>query len=139
MSKVPAHWDSIGETVKLRDKLSPATLIVGNGDVESRQQAEELAQQYNLDGIMIGRGVFHDPYVFAKNSPWSTVSKQERIALYKNHVELFAETWQDRERPIHTLNKFCKIYIQGFDGAKELREKLMQAKSTDELLRLLQE
>lgn len=138
MSKVPAHWDVIGETVKLRDKLSPATLIVGNGDVESRKQAEELAKKYNLDGVMIGRGVFHDPYVFAQTSPWPTITKQERIDLYKKHVELFAETWQNRERPIHTLNKFCKIYIQGFDGAKELREKLMQAKSTDELIRLLE-
>lgn len=137
MSKVPAHWDVIGEAVKLRDKLSPTTLMVGNGDVESREQAEELAAQHGLDGIMIGRGVFHDPYVFAQKSPWAAKSKQERIKLYRDHVELFAATWQNRERPIHTLNKFCKIYIQGFDGAKELREKLMQAKSADELLSLL--
>ena len=137
MSKVPAHWDVVGEIVKLRNKLSPSTLIVGNGDVESRKQAEELAEKYDLDGIMIGRGVFHDPYVFAKTSPWAAISKQERIGLYKNHVEQFARTWQNRERPIHTLNKFCKIYIQGFEGAKELREKLMQAKSTDELISIL--
>jgi len=86
---------------------------------------------------MIGRGVFHDPFVFAKQSPWSEKSKQERIALFTKHVKLFAETWQAQDRPLVTLNKFCKIYIQGFDGAKELREKLMEAKSTDELLALL--
>lgn len=137
LSKVPAHWDVIGEVVKLRDKLSPSTLIVGNGDVLSRRQGEELAQEYGLDGIMIGRGIFHDPYAFAHPSPWPAMTKQERVALYKKHVELFAQTWANNERRVPTLNKFCKIYIQDFDGAKDLREKLMNAESTDELLNLL--
>lgn len=137
MSKVPAHWDIIGQCKELRDKIAPDTLIVGNGDVRNREHAEELAQQYGLDGIMIGRGIFTDPYAFAQESPWENQTPEERIALYRKQVELFAETWQNRERPIHTLNKFCKIYINHFDGAKELREKLMQAQSTDELSELL--
>lgn len=137
MSKVPAHWDEIGVVCGLRDKLSPDTLIVGNGDVASRAQGEELAARYGLDGIMIGRGVFHDPYVFATKSPWENIPRAEKIALYQRHVNLFAQTWQHNERPIHTLNKFCKIYINGFDGAKELREKLMAAESSEELLNLL--
>ena len=137
MSKVPADWALIGQVRELRDKLSPTTLMVGNGDVLTRRAGEELAKQHGLDGIMIGRGIFQDPYVFADRSPWETFSKQERIELYRKHVELFAQTWQPGERKIHTLNKFCKIYIQGFDGAKELREKLMAADSTDQLLGLL--
>lgn len=137
MSKVPADWDLIGEGVKLRDQIAPDTMIVGNGDVLSRQQGEELAAKYNLDGIMIGRGVFQDPYVFAEQSPWSTITQEKRIALYRRHVTLFAETWQEGQRPIHTLNKFCKIYISDFDGAKELREQLMAAESTQQLLDLL--
>jgi tRNA-dihydrouridine synthase len=52
-------------------------------------------------------------------------------------VELFASTWQNRERNIKTLNRFCKIYINGFDGAKELREQLMAATTTEQLLYLL--
>lgn len=137
MSKVPAHWDEIGKAAPVRDRISPDTLLVGNGDVESRSQGVELAEQYGLDGIMIGRGVFHDPYVFAKESPWETISREQRIELYAQHVKLFADTWQNHERPIHVLNKFCKIYINGFDGAKELREHLMNAHSTDELLDIL--
>jgi len=139
MSKVPAHWEHIGTIRQLRDNMSADTLIVGNGDVEGRQQGMQLAATYQLDGIMIGRGIFHDPYVFAEESPWQSISKNDRIALYRTHVELFAETWQDRQRPIHTLNKFCKIYIQGFDGAKELRERFMAAASSDELLDLIAE
>lgn len=137
MSKVPAHWDEIGKVRELRDRLSPDTLIVGNGDVESYAHGIELAQEHGLDGIMIGRGVFHDPYVFAQQSPWESISREEKIALYKHHVTLFAQTWKNNERPIHTLNKFCKIYINGFDGAKELREQLMAADSADKLLAIL--
>ena len=138
MSKVPAHWDGIGEARELRDRLSPDTLLVGNGDVMTRQQGRGLAEKYQLDGIMIGRGVFHDPFVFAEDSPWQDMPASQRVGLYKKHVELFAATWQNRERPIQTLNKFCKIYINNFDGAKELREKLMRADDTDTLLALLE-
>lgn len=138
MSKVPAHWEYATEVVGLRDKIAPQTLVVGNGDVMSRHQGEKLAKQHGLDGIMIGRGVFHDPFVFAKNSTWQDVGEIERKDMLRRHVQLFADTWQDGERPIHTLNKFSKIYISDFDGAKELREQLMATSSTDELLSILQ-
>jgi tRNA-dihydrouridine synthase len=135
MSEVPAHWDVIGEIASLRDSKKVNTLIVGNGDVLSRQHGVELAKQYGLDGTMIGRGIFHDPFVFAAESPWPNYTKEQRIALYRKHIELFAETWQHNERPVHTLNRFCKVYISDFDDAKEMREQLMAANSTEELLK----
>jgi tRNA-dihydrouridine synthase len=137
MSKVPAHWDLIGEIAKIRDQVAKNTLIIGNGDVMTKAQGRELAKRYNIDGIMIGRGIFNDPYLFADNSPWESINRAQRIELYRKHVELFAKTWTNRERPIHTLNKFCKVYINGFDGAKELRENLMAADSTSALLSVL--
>jgi tRNA-dihydrouridine synthase len=137
MSKVPAHWDLIGEVAALRNKLAPQTLLVGNGDVASRAEGESLAAQHGLDGIMAGRGVFQDPFIFAKPSTWEAYTEQQRISLYKKHVELFAKTWTNNERRIQTLNKFCKVYISDFDGAKELREQLMAAGSADALLAIL--
>lgn len=139
MSKVPAHWDLIGEVAELRNKLAPQTLIVGNGDVQNHEQGVQLAEQYGLDGIMVGRGIFHDPFVFSADSEWVSYPKEQRIELYKKQVQLFADTWKDRERNIQTLNKFCKVYINGFDGAKEMREQLMSAESATELLRILAE
>lgn len=136
MSKVPAHWDDAEEIVKLRDKISPHTKLVGNGDVLNRQHGELLAKKYGLDGIMIGRGVFSDPYVFARISPWEGKTREERTALFRQHVTLFRDTWQQNERPLHTLNKFCKVYISGFDGAKELRERIMASETAEEALRL---
>ncbi|MDB5165981.1 MAG: tRNA-dihydrouridine synthase [Candidatus Saccharibacteria bacterium] len=133
MSKVPARWEDIAKVRELRDKLGVQTLIVGNGDVESREQGEALAKEYDLDGVMVGRGVFHDPYVFAKDSDWDNFSKQARMELFLDHIDLFAQTWQPGERATHTLNKFCKIYINNFDGAKELREDFMQADDVADL------
>jgi len=139
MSKVPAHWDRIGEVAKLRRELAPQTLVVGNGDVASHEQGEALAKQYGLDGIMIGRGIFQDPFVFKQDGPvyWGSYGKAARLQLYREQVELFAQTWQAGERNIKTLNKFCKVYVSDFDGAKELRERLMAAEDTAQLIKIL--
>lgn len=133
MSKVPAHWEYMSEIRKIRDEVSPGTLLVGNGDVGSRAEAEKLAQEYGIDGVMIGRGVFSDPFVFSRESPWAEMSPVEKLGIYRKHVDLFAETWRNNERPIVTLNKFCKIYVSGFDGAKEYRDQLMYCKNISEL------
>jgi tRNA-dihydrouridine synthase len=137
MSKVPADWELIGQGRLLRDQKKLNTLIIGNGDVINREHGLELAQKYQLDGIMLGRGIFQDPFAFAEASPWESFTAQQRIDLYKKHVRLFAETWQHNERNVQTLNRFCKVYISGFDGAKELREQLMGAKTCPELLSIL--
>lgn len=138
-SIVPANWDLIGEVAKMRDSLSPSTLIVGNGDITSKLEGQELAKKYQLDGVMIGRGVFTDPYLFSDDSHWSEFSRDKKLSLYQRHIELFIKTWQNNERRIETLNKFCKIYINGFDGAKELREVLMKQTKATDLLAALEE
>lgn len=134
MSKTEAHWELISEIKTMRDRLSPETILVGNGDVTSCPEAQKLAETYGIDGVMIGRAIFHDPFLFAKESPWKEYSRKQRIELYAHHVQLFSETWQNHEYPIRILNKFCKVYIQGFDGAKEMREELMKCQSAEELL-----
>lgn len=138
MSKVPADWNAIGHVRELRDKMNVGTAIIGNGDVMSHSYGYELAQTHGLDGIMIGRGIFQDPYVFEKNSSWESHSKEQKVALYESHVKLFKETWGNSRRHARVLNKFCKIYINDFPNAQELRDKLMQAKDSGELLAILQ-
>jgi tRNA-dihydrouridine synthase len=140
MSLVPAHWDIIGQIKEMRDTLAPQTILIGNGDVEGRAHGESLAAGFGLDGIMIGRGIFHNPFCFTEKSlgAWQQVPRDEKIDMYRQHVALFLDTWGEQARPIHTLNKFCKMYVQGFDGAKELREHLMAAKSGQELSNILQ-
>jgi len=137
LSKVPANWDLIGRARELRDSLSPATKIAGNGDVMNRAQGQRLVDKYGLDGIMIGRGIFHDPFAFAPNSPWEQWSPQQKIELFRKHIELHLKTYKDSERRFETLRKFCKLYINGFEGAGELRAKFMETDGPEQALELL--
>ncbi len=137
MSKVPADWRLIGQAKKLRDELSPATLIVGNGDVANREHGRMLAEQYGLDGVMIGRGIFHDPFMFSTESPWENWTKQQKLELFKKHIELHIQTYKNGERRFETLRKFCKVYINGFEGASELRSEFMKTEIPDQALALL--
>jgi tRNA-dihydrouridine synthase len=138
MSKVPADWELIGRVRQIRDDMGLETAIIGNGDVESRAQGVEYAEKYGLDGIMIGRGVFSDPFVFAQKSSWESTSKEDKIKLYKNHAELFGDTWSEYQKRTHLLNKFCKIYINDFPGANELRKQLMDGSDVPEIVSILE-
>ena len=136
MSKVPNHWDVIGEIAQMRTERKPDLKIIGNGDVLSKQQGDALALEYGLDGIMIGRGIFQDPYVFSADSPWSGMSREEKISWYIKHIELFREFWGDKKNPA-SLKKFAKVYVNGFAGASELRSELMNCNTAEELLKAL--
>ena len=137
MSKVPAHFELIPEIIKLRDKVAPQTLLTINGDIRDRVHGEELVAQYpGINGVMIGRGIFHNPFAFVDSL--STASeKDELIKLLQYHLDLYDQYCEQTARPFETLKRFFKIYIRTFDGAKELRDKLMHTKSTDEVRALL--
>lgn len=137
MSKVPAQWEAIEDIVKIRDEVSPETKIVLNGDIMNRKQGDELAKKHGVDGIMIGRGVFHDPYCHSIDSPWEKMSREDRIKLFKKHLSLYQETYPNMERKFNPLKKFAKIYISGFEGASEMRDKLMHTESIDQMLNVL--
>lgn len=137
MSKVPARFELLPQIIALRDKIAPETLIVANGDIENKAHVLQLHKQYKIDGAMIGRGIFHDPFAFSTGDEWAEFTPKQKVELYKTHVKLFQKTWQNNERPIVTLNKFCKIYVNGFDGAKDLREILMHAENAEDLLEKL--
>jgi tRNA-dihydrouridine synthase len=139
MSKVPAEWKKLEPIKALRDKLSPTTLLVGNGDVLNRQQGIDWATKHGMDGVMIGRGIFGDPYVFAESSPWADHTPKQKIELLQRHVTLYAETWKQGERNFDMLKKFAKVYINGFDGASDMRVQVMSCKTSDELLALTAE
>jgi len=130
MSKGVCHWDEIGKAVELRDAISPKTKIIGNGDVTSWEDVLKKVHTYNVDGVMIGRGIFHNLFVFDKtNSPHPTGI--EKLPLLLEHLDLYKRTWgATKHYPI--LKKFFKIYVSGFDDASAFREKLMETKTIDE-------
>lgn len=137
MSKVEAHWDLIPEIMAIRDKVAPNTLITINGDILDRQQGLELAEKYGVDGIMIGRGIFKNPFAFEKNP--REHSSAELLALLQMQIDLQDKYGELVPRSIVGLHRFFKIYVKGFPGANDLRVKLMNTKSTDEVRRILAE
>ncbi len=192
MSKVPAHWELIPKIKALRDEIAPHTLLVINGDIQNRQEGERLVKEYGVDGVMIGRGIFSDPFCFAPMRPgergihplqdsnsrgvqpkgpsdettgsaavsmarerWLETGesrkreqrdgeatdehahRQKLINLLHYHLNLYDQYSELTHRPFETLKRFFKIYIRDFDGASDLRDKLMHTKSTDEVRALL--
>jgi len=147
MSKVPAHWDEIGKAVQIRDHMFPRsregegqgegkpTLIFGNGDVQSLSEAKEKVEKYHVDGVMIGRGIFHNPWLFAGIDP-TTKSIKERLELLEKHVKLFQNTW-GAQKSFQILKKYFKVYLSDFEGAVDMRMKFMQTNSYEEALSLV--
>lgn len=130
MSGVPAHWELAEKVLKLRDKYSPKTLILGNGDVRDLADAKEKIKKYNVDGVMIGRGIFGAPWLFAKHP--KEITKKEMLKILLEHTKLFEKLFKGIKR-FDIMKKHFKAYVSGFDGAKELRNELMGAKSAKEL------
>jgi tRNA-dihydrouridine synthase len=136
MSKVDAHYEMIPEIKALRDKIAPQTLLTINGDIRNRQHGEELVQTYGVDGIMIGRGIFTNPFAFETEQ--KEHSREELVRLLQHHLDLFDKYSRELEpRNFEPLKRFFKIYIRDFPGASELREQLMHTKSTDEARALI--
>ncbi len=142
MSKVAAHYELIDDIVALRDAIAPQTLLTINGDIRDRAHGMALVAAHpGVNGVMIGRGVFADPFCFAPHADDTVQSAgslvQRNFALLRYHLDLF-DHWQPQlGRPYETLKRFYKIYIRDFDGAKELRDQLMHTTSTDEARQII--
>ncbi|TRM13223.1 tRNA-dihydrouridine synthase [Lentibacillus cibarius] len=136
MSNVDAHWELIPEIKKLRDHVAPDTLLTINGDIPDRQTGLDLVRRYGVDGVMIGRGIFTNPFAFEKQP--EARSSKELLDLLRLHLDLHDQYSQEFEaRPFKPLRRFFKIYVRGFPGASELRNQLMETESTDEVRALL--
>ena len=134
MSKVPAHYELIPEIIKLRNTISPKTKLIINGDIQDKAHAYELHEKYpEIDGFMIGRGVFANPYCFTDYTP----SRGELMELLKLHLDLYEEYSENHHISYETLKHFFKIYVNNFAGAKEFRTKLMETHSTEEARKII--
>ncbi len=131
MSKVPAHFELIDAIKQLRDDIAPQTLLTINGDIKDRQQGIELVEKHGIDGVMIGRGVFHNLFAFATSSDSS--NKDIELGLLNLQLNLHDKYNVQMPRKFDPLKRFFKIYIRDFPNAAELRDTLMHTKNTDEV------
>lgn len=137
MSKVDAHWELIEAIKAMRDEIAPHTLLTINGDIPDRQKGLELANKYGIDGVMIGRGIFHNPFAFEKEPREHT--SEELLDLFRLHLSLYEKYSNEETQQFKALRRFFKIYIRGIKGASQLRHKLMSTETIDEARELLDE
>lgn len=129
-----ADWEEIAKGARVRDQINPKTRFIGNGDVASVEHGTELVDRYGLDGVMIGRGIFHNPWFFdPKHQHPEKIDKLSQLLI---HTRLFERNWGGKKN-MNILNRFFKIYTNDFAGAAKLRSELMEAKTFDDVYRIV--
>ena len=130
MSKVPANWDHIKRTVEIRNEMGKTTLIIGNGDVKSVEEGILRVKETGCDGIMIGRGIFGNPWLFSKKK--KEITTKEKLKVLIEHTKLFEKKLTGFKN-FSVMKKHFKAYVNEFPGSKELREKLMETENSSEV------
>ncbi|MBI4136154.1 MAG: tRNA-dihydrouridine synthase [Candidatus Vogelbacteria bacterium] len=127
MSKAPAHWEAIARAVKIRDDLKSGTLIIGNGDVADLNEARRRATETGADGIMLGRAIFGNPWLFkGETLGLKGLTLGERLRVLVEHAKLFEELLGG-VKSFALMKKHYKCYVAGWEGTNELRQELMGA------------
>jgi len=134
MSSVEAHWELMSRVVALRDAHNPDTRIIGNGDVKDLADARVKAEETGADGIMLGRAIFGNPWLFTGRAQ-ETITPEERIEALAKLASYFGELRPAKS--FHLLKKHFKSFITGWEGAAALRAALMEAASIEDLEAIL--
>lgn len=131
-SEGEADWGQIALAVKIRNEMGSSVPVHGNGDVLSLDQGYQKVSETGVDGIMVGRGIFHNPWFF--NPSKTEASMKERIEKLLFHTRLFENTW-GRKKNFNILKRFYKIYLNSFPGAAQMRAEIMEIKDYEEVYR----
>ncbi|MFZ2152375.1 MAG: tRNA-dihydrouridine synthase [Minisyncoccia bacterium] len=137
MSLVPARWEMMPEIVEfVREKnkeLGNETMpIIGNGDALSIAHARELVEKSGCDGVMLGRAIFGNPWLFDEHKNKDEIILEEKFRVLLEHTRLFEAKLGDI-KSFAIMKKHYKAYVHGFDGAKELRVRLMEKENSDQI------
>lgn len=143
MSLVPAHWELMPQIVEFIKKHSRSfeeggPLIIGNGDVTSVGDGRSLAQKTGCHGVMVGRGIFGTPWFFDESASALEKTVRERLEICIEHTQLFEKVLGDI-KSFAIMKKHYKAYVNGFDGAKELRMRMMDATNAKEVKECVEE
>jgi nifR3 family TIM-barrel protein len=130
MSKVPANWDHVKRAVEIRNEMGSSALIFGNGDALDIEDAKKKVSETGADGVMLGRAIFGNPWLFKDGySP----SLKERLETLSEHIRLYDEIL-GKHKSFAIMKKHFKAYVNGYEGAAELRHSLMEAKDASEAI-----
>lgn len=127
-----ADWETIASVAKMAHDAG--VIAVGNGDVKRKEEAKEKASKYGLDGIMVGRALFGNPWFFGEKDI-EKITVEERLVALVEYLNLNLHYFP--EAKFHDMKKHIAMYVRGFDGARELRMKLMEVGSVGEVERII--
>ncbi len=138
MSEVGAHWELAPKIVELAKKAG--VVILGNGDVTSLADGKEKAKNSGMDGVMIGRGIFGNPWFFNEKNDLKNISLIKKFRAAIEHAKLFEKELSLKNiKGYHVMKKHFKAYVSDFDGAKELRAKLMETENAEQAEKILED
>jgi len=134
MSDGEADWNEVKKAVALRDKCQSQSLLIGNGDITSYNDAMQRVGDTGVDGTMVGRGIFKNVFLFNRHINHHDYNNELEVLLM--HIRKFSETWCDM-RNYNELKRFYKVYVSGFNGAAALRSKLMETQNAVQAIYIL--
>lgn len=141
MSKVPARWERVKRAVEIRNEIGSETLIFGNGDAVDLPDAFRKIEETGADGVMFGRAIFGNPWLF--DGEKKIVTPEERVRAAVEHTKVFEEVWGLPEggytKSFELMKKHYQAYINNFPLAKELRAELMACKNAGEVERVAED
>lgn len=134
MSKVSAHWELAREINDFVRERRPDIKLLGNGDVKDLADAKEKIVRSGFDGVMLGRAIFGNPWLFTGRDH-ADIPQEEKLQALLKLAEYFNELHPHKHYAI--LKKHFKAFVSGFDGAGELRAKLMETNNLEELRKVI--
>lgn len=136
LSKAPAKWERVKKVVEMVKKNGKEILVIGNGDVLDLEGGRIKAEESGTDGVMIGRAIFGNPWLFDDGKKSEDISIEEKLLVMVEHTKLF-EKLLGKDKNFAIMKKHYKAYANGFDGAKELRVKLMEAINAKDVAKIV--
>lgn len=130
-----ASWEEIAKAAKVIRSISPETVVIGNGDIQDRDHALEMAERYGVDGVLIGRAAVGNPWVFIARANRSKISWEEKKKIILEHARLFEEN--KSPQAFKAFRKILLSYFKAFEGAKDMRKELVQTTSAKEVEKIL--
>lgn len=141
-SSVPADWTLIGE-VKRNPRMHIP--VFGNGDVVDGPSAKYFKETYGVDGLMIARGSYGNPWIFrevkqylAEGTMPPAPDIHERVRISRIHLEQSVE-WKGERLAILEMRKHWSYYFKGYPHFKPFRIRLMEIDTLAGMLELLGE
>jgi nifR3 family TIM-barrel protein len=127
-----ADWEEIAKGVAYTKGTD--TLYFGNGDVQNYEQAIDKVATYGVDGVLIGRGSFGNPFVFWSPEQFEKTTPPSIYQVALEHAELFEQTYAHQERySFLPMRKHLGWYVKAIPDAAIIRQKLFQTNTVTDI------